>query len=209
MFSETLSQFRKDIIEDLSFTGVLFWFVFLPIIIILLTLAYEDLTNGFFLSKVERKTALLKQLYELEHEGITHSDNLSTTYSKTLAELNSYSIERPAMFRFLNHRLTLAFSTGMPLGLLIVLAVAFTKSRKDKTGVKVASAFGIGIALAGGAIALIITAVSNLLIGVSIVVAIQAGLVFYVVGSVFRETLRDLKANKAKDRSSTSVRPKR
>jgi hypothetical protein len=188
MFSEALSQFRKDIIENLSFSGVLFWFVFLPIIVVLLSLAYEDLTNGFFLSKLERKTALLKQMYELEHQGIRQSDNLKDLYDQTLAEFRSYNVERPHLFRFMTHRFTIAFSTGLPLGLLLILAVTFASSKKGRTS---ASAFGIALALAGGAIALVITALSNLLIGVSAILIVQAGLVLYVVGSVFRQSMKD------------------
>jgi hypothetical protein len=205
MISEAFSQFRKDIIENLSFSGVLFWFVFLPIILILLSLAYEDLTNSFFLSKMERKAALLKQLYELERQGITESHNLNAIYDRTMAELNSYEVERPALFRFLTHKLTIAFGAGMPLGLLITLAVVFTRSKKDRTGSKMASAFGIGIALVGGAIALVITAFSNPLIGVAVIVAIQAACVLYVVGYVVRQTMLDFRAKKESARNSLTA----
>lgn len=143
MISETFSQFRKDIIENLSFSRVLFWFVFLPLILILLSLAYEDLTSSFFLSKLERKAALLKQLHELERDGIRQSHSLDAIYSRTTAELNSYQVERPAVFSVLTHKLTIAMAAGMPLGLLIALAVVFTSSKKERPGSKIALVFGI------------------------------------------------------------------
>jgi len=89
------------------------------------------------------------------------------------------------------------------------LTFIFTRSKTDRKGLKITPAFGIGTALAGGTIALVITAFASLRMGASLIAILQAGVILYVVGTVRRETIKSLKGDKANDRISPTPNRKR
>lgn len=70
--------------------------VFLTLIAIgIVFYGYERSTGQLYFSRLERKIALLRELYELKNSGIEQYPELYIIYEDTVAELTAFKIVRP------------------------------------------------------------------------------------------------------------------
>ncbi len=112
---------------------------------------YERLTGNFYLSKLERKTALLKELQSIASSGIENQLQLQPIYASTLKELESVDVSEPLLSALpsLNLRTSTAVWKAVSGAILWILVLIFgISSEVQKTGRITGAVLALGIVLA-------------------------------------------------------------
>jgi lysylphosphatidylglycerol synthetase-like protein (DUF2156 family) len=119
--------------------GLQKWFALLLLIVIIMigVQEYEKLTRQFELSKIERKTTLLKELQSISDAGIDNHPELQKIYQEIVSELASLDSSKSVFPNFI----TLSFHDSVVLGkaisgasfLIIVLVGGLLQDIKRKT----------------------------------------------------------------------------
>jgi hypothetical protein len=73
-------------------------FISLLVFIIVGALGFEQFTGYFYLSKLERKVDLLKDLQTIADAGIDNHPELRTIYEKAASELSSFEVRTPISY---------------------------------------------------------------------------------------------------------------
>jgi hypothetical protein len=93
-----IASFFVSLFQDLKLPIRWVAFISLLMFIILGALGFEQLTGHFYLSKLERKVALLKSLQTIADAGIDNHPELKTVYEKAASELLSFEVRTPASY---------------------------------------------------------------------------------------------------------------
>jgi hypothetical protein len=93
-----IASFFVSLFQDLKLP--IRWVAFISLLVFLIVgiLGFEQLTGQFYLSKLERKVALLKNLQAIADAGIEHHPELKATYEQAAAELSSFEVRTPGSY---------------------------------------------------------------------------------------------------------------
>jgi len=128
------------------------WPAILSVIFLLIVSiwGYERLTSNFYLSKLERKVTLLKELQSIANSGIDNQPELKPIYSSTIGELEAIDISQPLLpsLPSLNLGTTTSIWKAISGAILWILIMAFGLSTEvQKAGRVTGTVVGLGIAL--------------------------------------------------------------
>jgi hypothetical protein len=144
-----LATFFVNLFQDLKLPVRWLAFISLLVLMIVGVLGFEQLTGNFYLSKLERKVALLKNLQSIADAGIDNHPELRVAYEKAVAELSAFEVRTPASYiPSLQVGNTTALGKAISGAVIWIIVLIFgVSSDIQKNGKMTGTTIGVGIVL--------------------------------------------------------------
>jgi len=148
-----IASFFVSLFQDLKLP--VRWIALFSLLVIFFggILSYEALTGHFYLTKLEKKITLLKELQTIADTGIEKHPDLKSIYARTSYELANFEVHSlssyiPSVFSFIKIREPISIGKAVSGALIWILVMIFgVSSEFQKNGRVTGMTIAIGVAL--------------------------------------------------------------